>query len=103
MARAFDAGCTVLASVVDKLEGAKKEVATHILQVAQYIANNAKTVYNVKRWHYLKGKLGIYVEGKTTWVGGRKNMPDAKKPVKPLIPVENKLPVVLELLEIIKD
>ena len=30
-------------------------------------------------------------------------MPDAKKPVKPLIPVENKLPVVLELLEIIKD
>ena len=103
MARAFEAGCTLLSGVVDKLEGEKKKVALHILQVAQYIANNAKTVYNVKRWHYLKGKLGIYVEGRTTWVGGRKNMPDAQKPVKPLIPVENKLPVVLELLEIIKD
>ena len=30
-------------------------------------------------------------------------MPDAKKAVKPLVPVEDKLPVVLELLEIIKD
>ena len=103
MARAFEAGCTILAGVIEKLEGAKKENAVHIWQVAKYIANNAKTVYNVKRWHYLKGQLGIYVEGNPTWVGGRKNMPDAKKPVKPLIPVENKLPVVLELLEIIKD
>ena len=103
MARAFDAGCTLLEGVVAKMEGPKRATALHILQVAQYIRNNAKTVYNVKRWHYLKGQLGIYVEGKTTWVGGRKHMPDAKKPVKPLIPVENKLPVVLELLEIIKD
>ena len=103
MARAFEAGCTILSGVIEKLEGAKKETAVHIWQVAKYIANNAKTVFNVKRWHYLKGQLGIYVEGKATWVGGRKNMPDAKKPVKPLIPVENKLPVVLELLEIIKD
>ncbi len=103
MARAFDAGCTILSAVIDKMEGPKKNAAMHILQVAQYIRNNAKTVYNVKRWHYLKGQLGIYVDADPTWVGGRKNMPDAEKAVKPLVPVEDKLPVVLELLEIIKD
>ena len=102
MARLFEAGCTVLSAVIDKMEGAKKDDAMHILQVAQYIANNALTVYHVKRWHYLKGQLGIYVEGRTTWVGGRKNMPDAKKAIKPLIPVENKEPVLLEMLAIAK-
>ena len=103
MARAFDAGCTILEGVINQMEGPKKATALHILQVASYIRNNAKTVYNVKRWHYLKGQLGIYVDADPTWVGGRKNMPDAKKAVKPLVPVEDKLPVVLELLEIIKD
>ena len=102
MARLFEAGCTILSAVIDKMEGAKKADAMHILQVAQYIANNALTVYHVKRWHYLKGQLGIYVEGRATWVGGRKNMPDARKAVKPLIPVENKEPVLLEMLAIAK-
>ena len=101
--RLFEAGCEILAGVIEKMEEPKKATAVHIWQVAKYIANNAKTVYNVKRWHYLKGQLGIYVDAQPTWVGGRKNMPDAKKAVKPLIPVDNKLPVVLELLEIIKD
>ena len=103
MARLFEAGCTVLGNVIGKMEGTKKKDAMHILQVAQYIANNAKTIYHVKRWHYLKGQLGIYVDADPTWVGGRKNMADAKKAEKPLVPVEDKLPVVLELIEIIKS
>ena len=102
MARLFAAGCTVLEGVIAQMEGAKKADAMHILQVAQYIRNNAITIYHMKQWHYLKGKLGVYVDAKPTWVGGRKNMPDAKKAEKPLIPVEDKLPVVLELLEIIQ-
>ena len=45
MARAFEAGCTILSGVIDKLEGAKKETAVHIWQVAKYIANhNIETV-----------------------------------------------------------
>lgn len=102
MARLFDAGCTLLSDVVEKLADNKKADALHILQVAQYLRNNAKTIHHVKRWHYLKGQLGVYVDADPTWVGGRKNMEDAKKAVKPLVCVEDKQPVVLELLEIIK-
>jgi hypothetical protein len=57
----------------------------------------------VKRWHYLKGQLGVYVDAVPTWVGGRKGMIDAEKAKKPLVPVEDKRPIVLELLEIIQD
>lgn len=103
MARLFAAGCTVLEGVVAKMEGAKKQNAMHILQVASYIRNNAITIHHVKRWHYLKGQLGVYVDAVPTWVGGRKNMVDAKKAEKPLVPVEDKRPVVLELLEIIQS
>lgn len=102
MARLFDAGCTILAGVIEGMNGSKKEDAKHILQVAQYIRNNAFTIYHVKRWHYLKGQLGVYVDAEPTWVGGRKNMPDAKKAEKPLIPVDDKRSVVLELITIAK-
>lgn len=102
MARLFSAGVTILEGVIAKMEGAKKQDAMHILQVATYIRNNAMTIHRVKRWHYLKGQLGLYVDAVPTWVGGRKGMVDAKKAEKPLIPVEDKRPVVLELLEIIQ-
>jgi hypothetical protein len=102
MANLFDAGCTLLESVIDRMDGYKKSDALHILQVAQYIRNNARTVYHVKRWHDLKGQLGVYVDAEPTWVGGRKNMEDAKKAVRPLIPAEDKRTIVLELIEIAK-
>ena len=102
MDRAFNAGLTLLAGAIEKMDGAKKEDAMHILQVAQYLRNNARTIHHVKRWHYLKGQLGVYVDAVPTWPGGRKNMVDAKKAEKPLVPVEDKLPVVLELVEILK-
>ena len=102
MSRLFDAGCTILESVIKHMDGRKKEDAKHILQVAQYIRNNACTIYHVKRWHYLKGQLGVYVDAAPTWVGGRKNMPDAQKAKKPLHPVADKRPVVLEMLAIAK-
>ncbi len=102
MARQFALGCDLLAPVVENLPEHKKADALHILQVATYIRNNAITIHHTKRWHELKGMLGIYVDAEPTWVGGRKHMPDAKKAEKPLIPVEDKRPVVEELLEIIR-
>jgi hypothetical protein len=102
MERLFTEGCKVLSGVIAKMEDQKRENAVHILQVAQYIRNNAKTIHRVKRWHYLKGQLGLYVDAVPTWVGGRKNMVDAKKAEKPLVPVENKRPVVEELIAILK-
>ena len=102
MARLFTEGCKVLAGVIAKMQGQKRDDAVHILQVAQYIRNNANTIHRVKRWHYLKGQLGLYVDAVPTWVGGRKNMIDAKKAEKPLIPVADKRPVVEELIDILK-
>ncbi|MBR4017209.1 MAG: hypothetical protein IKK11_05300 [Oscillospiraceae bacterium] len=101
MARQFALGCDLLAPVVENLPENKKADALHILQVATYIRNNAITIHHTKRWHDLKGMLGIYVDAYPTWAGGRKNAPDTKKAEKPLIPVEDKRPVVEELLEII--
>lgn len=100
MFKLFDAGCTILSQVVEKVQEAKREDVRHTLQVARYIRNNALTIYHVKRWHYLKGQLGVYVDAQPTWVGGRKNMVDAQKAQKPLIPVEDKRPVILELIDI---
>ncbi len=102
MADLFSKGCDILSNVIDRLPDGKKDTAKHILQVASYMRNNAITIHHVKRWHYLKGQLGVYVDAVPTWVGGRKNMVDAKKAVKPLVPVENKEPVVKELIEILK-
>ena len=102
MCRLFDEGCRRLAIVVSDLQGRKAQDAEEILQVAQYIANTARTVHHVKRWHYLKGKLGVYIDADPTWVGGRKNLPDAKKAEIPLVPAKNPKPIVLELIDILK-
>ena len=102
MARLFMQGCDVLEAVIKRMTGQKQQDAMHILQVAKYIRNNAKTIYRVKRWHYLKGQLGLYVDAVPTWVGGRKNMIDAKKAEKPLIPVADKRPVVEDLIDILE-
>jgi hypothetical protein len=102
MVHLFETGCAILADVIDTMEDNKKKEAEHVLQVAQYIRNNALTIYHVKRWHYLKGLLGIYIDAKPTWVGGRKNMVDAQKAKKPLIPVSDKGPVLQEMLSIAK-
>lgn len=102
MARLFDEGVRILADVISRMSGRKAEDATEILQVASYIANTARTIHHVKRWHYLKGQLGVYVDAAPTWVGGRKNMVDAKKAEIPLVPAENPKPIVEELIDILK-
>ncbi len=101
MARLFDEGTGLLSKVILSLSGRKKQDAEELLGVAKFIANTARTVYHVKRWHYLKGRLGVYVDAKPVWVGGRKNMPDAKKAEKPLVAVENPKPIIQELIDII--
>lgn len=102
MARLFDEGIRRMTTIVANMTGRDGEEAEKMLGVAKYIANTARTIYHVKRWHFLKGKLGIYVDGKATWVGGRKGIEDAKKAVKPLVPAKNPRPIVLELIEILK-
>ena len=102
MARLFDEGIRRMTTIVANMTGRDGEEAEKMLGVAKYIANTARTIYHVKRWHFLKGKLGIHVDGKATWVGGRKGIEDAKKAVKPLVPAKNPRPIVLELIEILK-
>ncbi len=102
MTRLFDEGVRRLNVVISKMSGRKAEDAMEVLQIAKYIANNARTILHVKRWHYLKGQLGIYVDAEPTWVGGRKNMVDAKKAEIPLVPAKNPKPIVYELIEILK-
>jgi len=102
MAALFAEGCEILSKIVDTVEEPKKKTVQHVLEVASYIRNNAITVCHVKKWHYLKGQLGVYVDAAPTWVGGRKHMEDAKKAIKPLIPVSDTTPVVKKLIEILK-
>lgn len=99
----FTEGCDILNKVIENISENKKAEAIFILQVAKYIRNNARTIHRVKRWHYLKSQLGVFVDTDIKWQGGRKNMEDAKKAVKPLVPVENKLPVIEELVDILKS
>jgi hypothetical protein len=98
----FDEGVRRMNLVVSNMTGRKGEEAERMLGVAKFIANTARTVYHVKRWHYLKGKLGVYVDGKPNWAGGRLDIADAKKMERTLVPVKNPRPVVLELIEILK-
>jgi len=102
MTRLFDEGVRRLSLVVSKLSGRKAEDAQEMLDVAKYIANTSRTIQHVKRWHYLKGQLGVYVDARPTWVGGRKNMVDAKKAEKPLTCAKNPRPIVRELIDILK-
>ena len=100
MARLFDAGCDILRSVIDGMEGQKAKDAQFMLGVAAFIGNTARTIQHVKRWHDLKGQLGIYLNTKAIWPGGRKHMPDTVEAVKPLVPAEDPVPIVLEMIEI---
>ena len=103
MAKLFDEGTRRMTLVVANMTGRNGEEAERILGVAKFIANTARTIYHVKRWHFLKGKLGVHVDGNATWVGGRLDIADAKKAVKPLIPAKNPRPILLELVEILKE
>lgn len=102
MSSIFDEGCRMLIEVISCLPEEKVSNARELLSVSKFIANTARTIHHVKRWHYLKGKLGVYVDAEPTWVGGRKGMEDAQKAEKPLVPVTTPEPVVRELIEILK-
>lgn len=98
----FDEGCRRLTEIMANLPAEKIVNARELLGVSKFIANTARTIHHVKRWHYLKGQLGVYVDAEPTWVGGRKGMEDAKKAVKSLVPASNPKPVVRELIDILK-
>ncbi len=102
MASYFDEGSRRLTEVIANLPTKKLSNAKELLGVSKFIANTARTIHHVKRWHYLKGQLGVYVDAAPTWVGGRKGMEDAKKAVKSLVPVANPEPIVRELIDILK-
>ena len=98
----FTKGLEILENIIEKLPENKKAEAKFTYQVAKFIRNSARTIHRVKRFHYLKGKLGVHIDFDAKWPGGRKNMEDAKKAERPLVPAENKLPVINELIEILK-
>ncbi len=102
VARLFEAGCAMLSGAITRMPQEKQEEGSRLLGIGRYIAASARTIVHVKRWHILKGKLGIYLDTNAIWVGGRKNMLDARPSEKPLLPTDNPVPVILELIEIAK-
>ncbi|NLM78062.1 MAG: hypothetical protein GX173_08250 [Ruminococcaceae bacterium] len=100
MAQRFAAGSALLQQAIDQIEDHKKEEAKRMLGIARFIERTARTTVHVKRWHLLKGRLGIYVDTEAIWVGGRKNMPDAAKAVKPLVKDPDPEKILLELVDI---
>ena len=102
MANIYDAGCDILEGVIAKLPKNKVENARDILGVGRMIASVARTVTHVKRFHELKGELGIYLDTDAIWTGGRKNQPEAEPMKKVLIPTDNPVPALLEMIEIAK-
>lgn len=98
MARLYEAGCALLKNA--PVRGRYADALDELEALGRFTACSARTVAHVKRWHVLKGKLGIYLDTRPIWVGGRKNMPDAETAKIPLVPVEDPKPVVSELLEI---
>lgn len=103
MAKLFAAGNTLLEGVVSGMSGQKRAKAERLLGVARFIERTARTTVNVKKWHLLKGKLGIYVDTVAIWTGGRKGMPDAASAKNPPVAVEDPRPVLLELLDVAYD
>ena len=102
MASLYDAGCEILEGVIAKLPANKVENAKDILGVGRMIAAMARTVSHVKRFHELKGELGIYLDTVAIWTGGRKNQPEAVPMKKVLVPTDDPVPVLLEMIDIAK-
>ena len=102
MASMYDAGCEMLETVIAKLPENKVENAKDILGVGRMIASMARTISHVKRFHELKGELGIYLDTVAIWAGGRKDQPEAVPMKKVLVPTEDPVPVLLEMIDIAK-
>ena len=78
----------------------KRADAEEALTVSRFIENTARTTVHVKRWHKAKIHLGVYVDHKAIWTGGRHGMTDALSPVKPLDVRENREDWIRELIAI---
>lgn len=102
LASYYDAGCEILEKVIETLPENKKENAKDILGVGRMVAATARTVSHVKRFHDLKAQLGIYLDTIAIWAGGRKNQPEALPMKTVLVPTEEPVPVLLEMIEIAK-
>ena len=103
MARLYDAGCEILQNVISRMTGRKAEDAKFLLGVAQFIGNTARTIHHVKRWHDLKGQLGVYLDTNPIWIGGNGAIPDSCPSEKPLVrTAEDHIPIILELIDIAK-
>jgi len=100
MAEEFHAGNALLSAVIPTLAANKRPYAEEALTVSRFIENTARTTVHVKRWHKAKIHLGVYVDSKAIWTGGRKDMDDARSPVLPLDVREDREHWIRELLEI---
>lgn len=102
MADYYDAGCALLETVIAKLPANKVENAKDILGVGRMVAATARTISHVKRFHELRGEMGIYIDTVAIWAGGRKNNPEAAPMKKVLVPTDEPVPVLLEMIGIAK-
>ncbi len=101
MMELFKEGCDALEGVGKKLTGRPFEALESLLGVARFIENTARTTVHVKRWHALKWRLGICINTKPPWVGGRKNMVDAGPLAPPVASPVSEHPAILrELIDI---
>lgn len=100
MVAEFVEGNKLLASVIPSLPENKLAYAEEMLSVTRFIENTARTTVHVKRWHKAKIHLGVYVDHKAIWTGGRHGMSDALSPVKPLDIREDREHWIQELLSI---
>lgn len=97
MAALFEEGIALLKNVRDTEH---EDAFDELICTARFIGCTARTIEHVKRWHELKGRLGIYLDTKPIWVGGRKHMPDAVRAKNPPTPVGDPKETVRKLLEI---
>jgi len=101
MMELFKVGADTLACTAQKLKGLSRKRLDHLLGIARFIENTARTTVHVKRWHALKWRLGICIDTKPIWVGGRKGMPDARPLTEPeRSPVEEHADILRELVDI---
>lgn len=100
MVEEFAKGNALLRSVIPAVAEKKQPYAREALTVSSFIENTARTAVHVKKWHKAKIHLGVYMDTRAIWTGGRHNMTDAAKPEKPLDIRENREEWITELMRI---
>ena len=99
MEELFHEGNLLFGEVAGTLTGRKKEEAERLWGVSRYIEYTAAAICHVKRWHYLKGTLGVLYEPPCIFEG-YDGCPGSRKTTKMPPPAENRRAVYAKLIRI---